>query len=1083
MNHEEKILSFVGALKKRFALVAAAHFAVDFAIICVGIFFLAVLAAAYLNISGNSFAPAATAQALLCAYLVVKYALFVAPRFNAPRLIRMHERRHPALSDDFSTAYSLIVRPDGRSASDLLVAAHIKRTASLLGRTAPSESLPSGLSPKLLRLTACLILAASFRFAYPIKFRAASRALSLTMLSQEELRVSPGDTRVIFGRPVMLSATLAAEARERPRLYVSTHGRKFAQLGLEGVESPHSLVWTKEIAAVYENIGYYFALGSARTKEYTLIVEQPAVFESFKIRYDYPAYTQSPPRVVENNPNIECNEGARVSITAYSSRPLDSAAMTTGARALEMRLDKTGRAATLSFAPRSSGRYKFLTVAGGNEFFSGEYGIEIKNDESPSVEIISPARDIVAGGDEKIPVVFVCEDDFGVISAKFHLRAGDAVEDIRLLTPSPDSTTVETSRRKWISEYELDLKKIKASPAAGVRYSVSAEDAAGNTGRSKAYFIEIFSYEKSHDEIMLELEHLATEALDILSAQTAARASVDKEKTPPWDAVASEQRGIKSATEKLSSKLSSTLEKMSADPYFDGYLMKEYSGMRDDLDALSAKTLSAAVAAAASKDRNHLLDEQARAITALENIAILSADVIKNQRYADIESDFLVMERRFDSALESLEAGNAESMNAELAEISRIMGEIENLMREMPQLLPEEFVNSDAARDMDFPSAKGLLEEIRAAAAKGDLKSAARAMSNMKEELVKMRDLLKKASANLSARSRPQEAAAIMSRVSGEIAQIVRLQGEILSSTERVTSNRRARVIREQEGALNALAVQQSAIVGRARALSAAGVSGAAGPVPLMEKIQGEFSDGKVRHAQKFLEDVIAQYPGVVSWLESSTRHSKETDIKTARSIMAEEKEISDLLKTRPDVPLTAGEKKTATADAARQEDLKVRLAASRSALAKLARETAVVSYDTLENMSEASGEMALSSENLARFNPDSSAKNQKRVIEILSSSSENLSNAASGMGASSFGSRPAPSIRASSPMPAQGMSGAPSGSSGFAGARVEHVELPGAKDYKVPPAFREEILKYLRERHPENYEELIKKYYRRLVE
>lgn len=1082
MNHEEKILSFVGALKKRFALVAAAHFAADFAIFSVGIFFLAVLAAAYLDIPGSSFAPAATAQALSCAYLVVKYALFVAPRFNAHSLIRMHERRHPALSDDFSTAYSLIVRPDGRSGSDILAAAHIKRVASLLGRTAPSESLPSGLSPKLLRLTACLILAASFRFAYPLKFRAASRALSLTVLAQEELAVAPGDARVIFGRPVVLSATLAAEARprknQRPRLYVSTRGRKFAQLALEAVESGKSIVWAKEIAAVYEDIGYYFTLSSARTKEYTVTVEHPAVFESFKIRYDYPAYTQAPSRVVENNPNIECNEGARVSITAYSSSRLDSAAMITGASVIEMKLDKTGRAATLSFVPRRSGHYKFLTVAGGNEFFSGEYGIEIKNDESPSVEIISPARDLVSGGDENIPVVFVCEDDFGVVSAKFHVLAGDTVEDIRLLAPAPSES------RRWITEYKLDLKKIKATPASVVRYNVSAEDAAGNTGRSKTYFIEIASYEKSHDEIMSELERFATETLDILSAQTAARSAADlvfrlmdtKEKTPPWGAVASAQSGIKSATEKLSSKLSSTLEKMSADPYFDGYLMKEYSGMRDDLDALIAKTLSEAVAAATSKDRDILADAQSRAVAALENLALLSADVIKNQRYADIESDFLSMERKFDSALESLEAGNAAAMDAELKEISRIMGEIESLMREMPQLLPEEFVNSDAARDMDFPSARSLLDEIRSAAAKGDLKSAARLMSNMKEELAKMRGLLKKASANLSARSRPAEAAAIMSRVSGELSEIVRLQGEILSSTERVSSSRRVRVLEGQDNALKTLAVRQSAIIARARVL-ATDIPAASRPIPLMEKIHFEFSDGHVRHAQKFLEDVIAQYAGVVLWLESSTRPSKEADIKTARSIMEEEQEISALLKTSPDVPLSAGEKKTATADAARQETLKGRLAASRSTLAKLAKETAVVSYDTLENMSEALGEMALSSENLARFNPDSSAKNQKRVLEILSSASENLSSAARGMGASSFGSRPAPSIKASSPAPGQ------SGSSGFAGARVEKVELPGAKDYKVPPAFREEILKYLKDAHPRDYEDIIKKYYRRLVE
>jgi len=56
-------------------------------------------------------------------------------------------------------------------------------------------------------------------------------------------------------------------------------------------------------------------------------------------------------------------------------------------------------------------------------------------------------------------------------------------------------------------------------------------------------------------------------------------------------------------------------------------------------------------------------------------------------------------------------------------------------------------------------------------------------------------------------------------------------------------------------------------------------------------------------------------------------------------------------------------------------------------------------------------------------------------------------------------------------------------GGQGSSGAALEPVRLPSVSDYKPPAAFREELLKALKEKYPKVYEDIIYKYYKRLAD
>ena len=56
-------------------------------------------------------------------------------------------------------------------------------------------------------------------------------------------------------------------------------------------------------------------------------------------------------------------------------------------------------------------------------------------------------------------------------------------------------------------------------------------------------------------------------------------------------------------------------------------------------------------------------------------------------------------------------------------------------------------------------------------------------------------------------------------------------------------------------------------------------------------------------------------------------------------------------------------------------------------------------------------------------------------------------------------------------------------GQTGSRGTASGKVRLPKAEDYKPPKEFREELLRSLKEKYPDIYEDIIHKYFKRLSE
>ncbi len=1059
MDASKKIVIFVKKLKRRFLLLSVFNFSLDFfsaTVVFLFLFIVMALVNAYFTVE-HYFAVVF----FWFFYLLLRYVKRFGKRYNDESLIKYVESRFPSFADDISTSYSFIKTPMHFVSETSLVFKneHLEKSCGHIENLEIKKVMPFEITGRVADLSAAMLILAAYIFVMPVEFRYALNNLLRKPLDIAVVKITPGDAEVSYGDSVTISASLPAEVPFRPSLLISTKYEKTSIEDMASKKIDNKIIWSYRYDKVIDDIKYKFKIGTSKTKEYIIKTVRPIVFRNIEIRYTYPQYTGLPEKMTNNEPNMECYEGTLINITAKAEESIDFAELFFENRSLTMRLSNDGKTARLSMKASKSETYKFAIRKNSKTHLSSTYRIDVLKDLPPKIDIISPAQDLLLSGDETIPIIYSFEDDFGVSSLKLVYKSGDSQNEIPL----------KFDRKKGgLGEHLWGFGRISAKPGDTIKYYLSATDGNGSEGFSKTFVFEIATYEKNHKNIMRELDKFSNEVLRILSEQIAAREKLRSQKTPPWEGIKEAQKKILDSVRNASGGLKETLKKMLEDPFFDGYLMSEYRGMEETLNYLERKPLSGAVNFAEKQDAHGVESNQTEAISLLEKLSLLSQDVMKHQNLSDLESKFADMEKKFDLAFENIKEHSAQELMAQMEEISEIMKEIENLIRDMPQILPEEFINSSALKNMDFKTAQDAASAIKDALMKSNFEEAKKIMENLKDELKKMRDAMRKAAENLAIKSAPREISGQLSDLSRKMKEIIKKQEELYTLTSKHEDSRLKKVFSAQKKLLKELAVRQKELNRKADLLKV-NIPGIAQSQPLMERIYGEFSSGKVHNSQKYLQDVLTNLSNIKEVLLMDAKEPKKDDILALNEILSGEKEILEILRKTPATEFSQSEQNEMNAVSKRQSSLRDELNDVRKNLSKITAATAAIPYQILSNMSSASAEMGASSENLSRYDTFKSLENQKNAIDLLSNLLSDMESASASMGAMSYGQKPVPSLR-------------PRGPGGIYGVRLGKVELPGADEFKVPQEFRSEILKALQEKYPEEYEKLIQKYYRKLI-
>jgi hypothetical protein len=364
-------------------------------------------------------------------------------------------------------------------------------------------------------------------------------------------KVTPGDKQVIEGSPVPITVQLMGSLPDAAQLLMKA-GDDWKPLPMRSPDPKRPELFGFTLREANESFDYYIAAGDGRSKQYRInVVECPRI-ENISLSLTPPAYTELELSKIENSDGeIAGLCGATVEFELTASKPLKTARLVLDAgEPIELSrgaTERTWQARFVLWSDKAKGdavggrrlmapaRYQIhLAATDGSDLADPLWrSITLAEDQSPTVAIVSPGRDLQLKPEESLAVELLGKDDYGVGPMKIWYRQNDEKQP-RELTAFP-AEGAATTERKANYDWQLASGGLKAGDV--VQYWAEVADRNEVTGpgmgRSPTYSLFI----KTPEQILARLEFQLDDYAQVLEelirlqsenrAQTAAAVSFE----------------------------------------------------------------------------------------------------------------------------------------------------------------------------------------------------------------------------------------------------------------------------------------------------------------------------------------------------------------------------------------------------------------------------------------------------------------------------------------------------------------------------------------------------------------------------
>jgi len=311
-----------------------------------------------------------------------------------------------------------------------------------------------------------------------------------------DLTVSPGDTSVEAGSPVVILARFGRRVPPKATLMFGESGEELKQIPLtRNLDDP---VFGGIIQEVNSNLLYYIEYADKRSRDYKISIYERPVLTRADAKITFPPYTKLPEKVIKDTRQISTVEGSQVILTFVLNKAVAEAQLVPKeGPGPELTVDSEHpNVYTTSITTTKNERYELhLADAQGltNEV-PQRFVIDVHKNLPPELRVAFPNRDVLASPLEELSLEAKVSDDYGLTGYGLsYALAGDEGSDVAL-GPSP----VPSDKQQI--QHLLALEELSAQPDQLLTYYFWADDVGpdGSIRRTSGdmYFAEIRPFEE-----------------------------------------------------------------------------------------------------------------------------------------------------------------------------------------------------------------------------------------------------------------------------------------------------------------------------------------------------------------------------------------------------------------------------------------------------------------------------------------------------------------------------------------------------------------------------------------------------------
>lgn len=722
----------------------------------------------------------AVAGTLSIAVAALRFAIALARPSRLAAALRV-QAAEPALRNDVESSLDLapLLQAPAAGVSSKLVAALVATTGARLAAVAPWRFV----SWRALRSGALLAAVA----LVPLAALAVTGGIPATALralidprvswplGRLQLVVEPGDVRIARGADLLVR--IRAEGARPAGVAVEYSGAPGE--GSAATARDTQGLWSWRFVAVSGDFTYRAVAGGEATAWYRARVVDAPVAGNFEIRCTYPAYSRLPSRSFSGTGEVEALKGTSVEIGFSTSVDVAKASLVFGANRVPVRpTGERSHAAVLYLNGESSYRIELEDAGGITNGAGQEYAVRYLPDAPPTVEITDPEGEVEGDPRGTLAIRYRAADDYGL--SRLSLVSRSASGERR--SPLP----LTSGARGAGDEYVWDLAPIGAQPGEVVAAFVEAADndtiSGPKTAASAPILVRIADPRQRREEAREELERLADDLLQLLGEELDVQARYQKleeqargDEEFPWDEAAEAaalQRSARESAARAEQRADRLAGAMERDPgareesIFQADLIRQgLAEMRERLLAPMEEVAAGLDVAGTSREESRektgfLAATAEQAARKAEQLALMADALQREHGMAEVGREAQEMagaEDRLLAGLERLSPGDraaAEEVLKELGQIEQALRDLAEALQKQSEELPEEFLNSEALRELDLQEVLDQLDQVRQLLKQGDIAGARRAARELAKQLADLRSRLQRAEDEVDERSR-----------------------------------------------------------------------------------------------------------------------------------------------------------------------------------------------------------------------------------------------------------------------------------------------------------------------------------------
>lgn len=883
-----------------------------------------------------------------------------------------------------------------------------------------------------------------------------------------------------------------------PTLFIKTKNYdKFVKINFDSKESfLNRKVYKYKINSVEEKIFYKIKFRGVKTK--TFIIEPilyPEISE-IKISVFPPEYTGIKPYEVNSFNATKYFYNTNIKFTGTTNKEVKDVNLlfSDGKKIiLSLDKDKTNFYGEFKVTRNTELWFEITDVENMNNFERLRYKINILEDKHPEIELVSPQNEIVVEPDVKIPLVFSCRDDISLKRVELEYYVNNNLNNkIKIKIKEYVQKTKED-----LTEYIFDLSKLKINFGDVINYYLIVYDNNPYRNQYNVSFvqkIEIFSYERQHKYIQKQIEELNKKSLDLLSKEIELKEFFLTKTTTTVNFDDDLQKFIishlktKEDFDNLKKIISSIVENMSKDPYtsFNTYI--EFKNIESLIKGLKEEIFPQLVDELKNKNLSKAEGLQQQIIDSLERITELSQEIVKKQNMQNIV-EITKNVKSFSEDIFGILKNSGKNLSEEeknkiknlLKEIEDKLKKINDLIKNMPQNLPTDFVNQRDIQNLDLFTPTDLIQKIISAIEQNDFSLATILAKNLLSQLDYITQKFLQSS-NTIVSSETSYLNKELQELISNLDKIIFEEDEIYKNTKKIENYKITEILKQQEATksiiknnINKIKYEINDILNmdefdqflnknlyKQNSLKI---------INNLDTILSEIERNVFLKTAQLVEDSKDIWEDNFELIKDLDIERYKVFIEKTEGIKEKIDELYKIINLEPEIKYEDEILQQNKELINKQEFVINETKNFRDKLKSLGKKSFIISYEDILITNQSINSMNNSKEFLERKNFSFALQEQNSAINLLLELRNKFNDKQSMIKQmlNSFSKPMAERMQYKS-------------SAGKFGILEGRVLLPSVKDYEPPKELREEIIKSLSEKYPKELENVLQKYYQEIL-